>query len=153
MNRTQSLGVTAALALTVLVAGCGSDDTSTPDAGATPSAAPSASPSGSSSAPPSATPSAPSSAPSDEATKSAAAAVITIKDYTYELPSGLNPGDEVMIKNEDDVAHTVTSRDEGAFDVKVDGGSTAMLTVPAQAGSYDFYCTYHSNMEATLEVG
>ena len=148
MNRTQTLGGVAALVLTVLVSGCGSGDTATTGAGPDSSSAPSDTPSD--------TPSASSGGASGKSTKSAApaeAAVITIKDFAFEVPTGLQPGDEVMIKNEDSEAHTVTSRDEGAFDVKVDGGSTAMLTVPDKAGSYDFYCIYHANMEATLEVG
>ncbi len=156
MNRTQTLGGAAALVLTVLVSGCGSGDTSASDAGSgTASSAP-ASPADTPSDTPNSSSGASSGSASGGATESAApaaAAVITIKDFAYEVPSGLQPGDEVMIKNEDDEAHTVTSRDAGAFDVKVDGGSTAMLTVPDKAGSYDFYCIYHSNMEATLAVG
>jgi plastocyanin len=141
MTRIRTLGGPAALVLAVLLSGCGGGDTSPADAG---------SDSASSSKP------SPSSGAAGRGSKSPApkaAAVITIKDFAFDVPSGLHPGDEVMIRNEDGEAHTVTSREKGAFDVKVDGGSTAMLTVPDQAGSYDFYCIYHSNMEATLEVG
>lgn len=141
MNKIRTLGGPAALILAVLLTGCGSGDTSPSDAG-------SDSASSSKSSPSSGAAGRGSKSPAPEA-----AAVITIKDFAFDVPSGLRPGDKVMIKNEDGEAHTVTSREKGAFDVKVDGGSTAMLTVPDQAGSYDFYCIYHSNMEATLEVG
>ena len=142
MNRTRTLAA-AAVVLALLVSGCGSGDSSSADPG----------PGATSSAPaaPSASSGAAGGATASEAP--AAAAVITIKDFAFHVPSGLHPGDRVMIRNEDGQAHTVTSRDKGAFDVKVDGGSTAMLTVPDKAGSYDFYCIYHSDMEATLKVG
>ena len=85
--------------------------------------------------------------------RNAPAGVITIKDYAYQVPSGLQPGDKVMVENQDDVAHTVTSRDAGAFDLQIPPGATAVLTVPDTAGRYAFYCIYHADMEATLSVG
>lgn len=152
MNKPQTLGGTAALVLTVLIggltAGCGSGDSSSAGSSASSdSAASSSSPAPS----PSASKSTGSGKKSSSAPAAAPAAVITIKDYAYDVPSGIKAGDEVMITNEDDVAHTVTARDGKSFDVKIDPGKTATLTAPA-SGSYDFYCIYHSNMEATLEV-
>ena len=145
MNSMRTLGGPALLVLAVLLTGCGGGDTSPADAGSDSASSSNPSPSSGAAGRGSKSP-----APTS---KAAAAAVITIKDFAFEVPSGLHPGDQVPIRHEDGEAHTVTSRQKGAFDVKVDGGSTAMLTVPDQAGSYDFYCIYHSNMEATLEVG
>lgn len=154
----------AATALAITLAGCSSEAGPTTDAAdappspppsssssspASPSTSPSTSPSGSSSA---AAPT-PSRSQKAESSEPAPVAVITIEDFAYTVPDGLEPGDEVMIENADDVAHTVTSREQGLFDVVVDGGSTATLTLPDRPGRYAFYCIYHANMEATLSVG
>ena len=147
---TRAGAAACALAAALLLAGCGSSsdsgaaDAAPPDAAS--SATPSASPSASSSTPAS---------PSESAGASEApapAAVITIKDYEYDVPASVKAGESVMIKNEDTVAHTVTADDKGGFDVNVPANGTAMLKAPA-AGSYAFHCTYHSDMKATLKVG
>lgn len=78
---------------------------------------------------------------------------ITISDYEYEVPDTVEPGAEITVRNEDDVAHTVTSDEEGLFDVSIDGGSEATLTVPEESGDYSFFCEPHPYMTSTLVVG
>lgn len=83
----------------------------------------------------------------------AAAAVITIAEFTFEVPDTIGPGTEVTVINEDSVGHTVTSEEEGLFDVAVGGGEEVTFTVPEEAGDYPFYCRPHPNMTSVLVVG
>jgi plastocyanin len=78
--------------------------------------------------------------------------VITISDFTYQVPETLEPGATITVRNEDGVGHTVTS-DDGAFDVAVGPGEEATLTVPEEPGEYPFHCTPHPQMTSTLVVG
>lgn len=80
-------------------------------------------------------------------------AVITIVDYEYQVPETVEPGATVLVRNEDPVTHTVTSDEEGVFDVEVPGGEEVEMTVPEEAGEYPFYCVPHPYMTSTLVVG
>ncbi|MGV8965551.1 MAG: cupredoxin domain-containing protein [Cellulomonas sp.] len=101
-------------------------------------------------------------APSPDPTTTAAAppadapaatqALITISDFAFEVPQAVPAGATVTVVNKDSTAHTVTSTDPGAFDVTVAGGATITFVAPAEAGSYDFVCTFHGNMTGTLVV-
>ena len=81
-----------------------------------------------------------------------ATVVITITNFAYQGPDSVSPGSTVTVKNEDSQAHTVTSDQAGLFDAVVPGGGNAVFTAPTTAGSYAYYCTYHSNMHGTLVV-
>lgn len=81
------------------------------------------------------------------------AVVITISDFEYDVPETVEPGAEITIRNEDSMGHTVTSDEEGVFDVVVGAGEEVTFTVPSEAGEYPFHCTPHPNMTATLVVG
>lgn len=78
--------------------------------------------------------------------------VITISDYEYDVPDAIGPGTEITVSNEDSVTHTVTSDEEGLFDVTIDGGSEATFTVPDEPGEYPFHCTPHPFMTSTLVI-
>lgn len=80
------------------------------------------------------------------------ATVITISDFTYQVPETVEPGATITVRNEDGVGHTVTS-DDGVFDVAVGPGEEATLTVPEEPGEYSFHCTPHPQMTSTLVVG
>ena len=82
----------------------------------------------------------------------AAGEVIVISDFTYEVPDSVPAGAQITVRNDDDVGHTVTSDEEGMFDVAVAPGEEAVLTVPDQPGEYPFHCTPHPTMTATLMV-
>ena len=51
------------------------------------------------------------------------------------------------------MAHTVTAKTGGAFDVVVPAGESVTFTAPKKAGTFAYYCKYHSNMAGTLKVG
>ncbi|NHA68711.1 cupredoxin domain-containing protein [Phycicoccus flavus] len=145
---TRKIALLALLPAVALgLSACGS---SNPDAGASPASSAS-SPSASS------TPSGSSSDPSGEASPStspsekAAPAVITIADFAYKTPASVAPGTKISIKNQDSVAHTVTS-EAGGFDVKVDPGGTATMTAPNKPGTYEITCDFHANMSGKLVV-
>jgi plastocyanin len=82
----------------------------------------------------------------------ATATTIMIENFHYRTPATISPGATVSVMNMDGEAHTVTSDQNGAFAVRVPAGETVMFTAPASAGSYDFHCEYHSNMQGTLVV-
>lgn len=80
--------------------------------------------------------------------------VITITGLEYEVPESVPAGAEVTVRNVDSIAHTVTSDEDGLFDVFVEGGGNEVtFTVPDEPGSYGFYCIPHPGMTDTLVVG
>ncbi len=137
--------MTIAAGLLLALTGCGSSATTAGTAsGATQSATSSpASTTGTSSLGATSTSSGP---------KAAAPALITIKDFMYTLPASVPPGAKIMVTNQDNQNHTVTSSPKGAFEVKVDGGGTATFTAPSTPGSYKIVCDFHANMTGTLVV-
>jgi len=74
-------------------------------------------------------------------------------DYDPD-PLSVNKGDGVQWTNEDNVPHTVTSKQEGVFDSKlINPGDTWLLnTAGIDAGEYDYYCTLHPNMVGVLTI-
>jgi plastocyanin len=61
-------------------------------------------------------------------------------------------GDIVVWVNKDLVAHTATSSKAGVFDSKLIAPDKSWkLTVRAR-GDFDYVCTYHPTMKATLRV-
>lgn len=97
--------------------------------------------------------SAPAAAGGEEAEEPAEELVITISDFAFEVPGTLSPGSAVTVRNEDSVGHTVTSDEEGVFDVLVGPGEEATFTVPEEPGDYPFHCTPHPSMTSTLVIG
>jgi plastocyanin len=89
----------------------------------------------------------------DPEVEPAEAAVITITDFDYDISGTVTAGAEVTVVNEDSVGHTVTSDEEGLFDVDVGGGEEATFVVPDEPGEYGFYCVPHPYMTSTLVVG
>ena len=78
--------------------------------------------------------------------------VILIKSFAYNDLT-VAPGTTITVKNLDDAAHTVTSKEKGLFDVsEIEKGTPKSFTAPAKAGRYDYVCTYHSSMKGTLTV-
>jgi len=66
------------------------------------------------------------------------------------LPGGAKVGDTILWVNRDTVPHTVTARDH-SFDLRVAPGQSGKLTLQ-KAGSFPFYCIFHSMMRGTLKV-
>jgi plastocyanin len=106
-------------------------------------------------APAAATPSATTSAPATPSpgatTTPAAAPVITIADFSYDVPAQVPPGTTVEVVNQDREAHTVTLRGVDGPPLVVQGGSTASFRTPG-AGTYEIVCDFHGGMTAALVV-
>lgn len=83
----------------------------------------------------------------------AAAPVITVKDFEYKVPGPVAPGSQVVVVNSDSEAHTVSSTQPGAFDVKVDPrGAKVSFKAPAKPGTFPFTCQFHADMKGKLVV-
>ncbi len=100
----------------------------------------------------SAAPTASSAAPSVGGSAQAGEAVITIKDFKYEVPASVKPGSMVTVTNADSAPHTVTSKDKGGFDVEVPGGATVIFQASDAPGEYGIICTFHPQMTGMLVV-
>lgn len=74
-------------------------------------------------------------------------------DYDPD-PITINQGDGVQWTNEDNAPHTVTSRQEGVFDSGlINPADTWLLNIAEIApAEYEYYCTLHPFMVATLVV-
>jgi len=82
---------------------------------------------------------------------------ITIKNFGFD-PADLtvNVGDTIEWKNTDVYTHTATTTKDASNSAQFDSGNirkdgTYRYVVKAK-GTYNYYCTYHPNMKAKLEV-
>ena len=76
---------------------------------------------------------------------------ITIDKATFgEAPAGIVAGDTIEWVNRDIFDHTATARTK-VWDVVIPAGKKARV-VMKKAGTFEYYCTYHPNMVATLAV-
>ena len=76
---------------------------------------------------------------------------IVAKGFAFEDLT-VGPGEELVLKNEDDAPHTATA-DDGAFDLNASGGETSdPATAPDEPGTYTFHCNIHGGMTGTLTV-
>jgi len=84
---------------------------------------------------------------------SARAATVQITMENLEIAPAVvsaKVGDTVEWINKDFVVHTATARN-GDFDVNLPPKKTGSVVVK-KAGTVDYYCRYHPNMKATLNV-
>ncbi len=98
--------------------------------------------------------SAPTPAPSDASTPLSPVeqAEIQIVGFDFVGRPPVRPGQEVSVRNDDGVAHTLTAID-GAFDTgDMAGGTILAVTAPSEPGVYDFICTIHPSMTGSLTV-
>src|SRR5215212_3239613 len=74
-------------------------------------------------------------------------------DYDPD-PLSVNQGDGVEWTNEDNTPHTISSKQEGVFDSGIiDAAAKWVLnTADLQPAQYEYYCTLHPFMGATLVV-
>ena len=77
---------------------------------------------------------------------------IDIKDFLFDpADATVKVGTKVTWTNSDAVAHNVVA-DDGSFKSEsLNKGDTFSFT-PTKAGSFDYVCTFHPNMKATLTV-
>lgn len=131
MKRTLSLLLPATVLALLVLAGCAAaTGTSGATAGATTAGAATASPMSS----------------------ATASVTITIKNYGFLVSGPVDPGERITVRNDDNVAHTVTADADAMFNVTVPASATATFTAPDKAGSYPFHCDYHAEMHGTLIV-
>lgn len=96
--------------------------------------------------------------PAPAATTAApAAAEMNVDIQSFKFPATLEvaKGTKVTWTNKDTTKHTVTSgtrpTKDGRFDGQVDGGASFSFTF-TDAGTYQYFCTIHSSMNATVTV-
>jgi plastocyanin len=78
---------------------------------------------------------------------------VQIADFAYSPPTLTVPaGTTVKFTNEDETAHTATSKESGAFDSgTIQPGKSAEVTLD-QAGTFAYYCSFHPFMKGTITV-
>jgi len=85
-----------------------------------------------------------------EVTPSGKTVEISITNFVFTVPEGAMQGDQVQLKNNDDVAHNFMPLDD-SFSLDVAAGETVDLPLLV-AGSYPFHCHIHPNMMGTLTI-
>jgi plastocyanin len=151
-NRSTLL-VTAAGTVLVLLSGCSSTNTAS-HAAKTSSPHSSYAAHSPSTAMPSHSPTA-SAAPTQSGSSqssSSAQTAIKIENFMFQVPASVPAGAKITVTNDDSVAHTVTASGNGGFNVNVPADGTATFTAPKKPGRYPFFCSIHTNMQATLVV-
>lgn len=89
--------------------------------------------------------------PADDASDGAVA--VEIGDFFFEGDrTSIEVGDTVTWTHQGDVTHNVTSRDDSFASDNLSPGDTFMHTFDA-AGSFEYVCTLHGQMVATVDVG
>ena len=80
------------------------------------------------------------------------ATAVTIGNFTFKAPVvSVKPGTLVTWTNDDDIPHTVVSKD-GLFKSKVlDTGDRFSFTF-AKAGQFGYFCSLHPHMTGTIIV-
>ena len=81
----------------------------------------------------------------------AATIQITMENLVVSpLDATAKVGDTIELINKDVLAHTATARN-GDFDVAMPPKNTVNYVLK-KAGAIDYYCRFHPNMKATLNV-
>lgn len=84
---------------------------------------------------------------------SAQAATIEISMENLEISpaeASAKVGDTVKLVNKDDFAHTATAPN-GDFDMMMPPKKTVSMVLK-KAGKVEYYCRFHPNMKATLNI-
>ncbi|MBU6461328.1 MAG: cupredoxin domain-containing protein [Bradyrhizobium sp.] len=84
---------------------------------------------------------------------SAQAATVEISMENLEISpaeASAKVGDTVRLVNKDDFAHTATARN-GDFDMMIPPKKTVSMVLK-KAGKVEYYCRFHPNMKAVLNI-
>ena len=85
----------------------------------------------------------------------AADVAIDIQAFKFPATTEVPKGTKITWTNKDTTKHTVTSgtrpAKDGKFDGQLDGAGVFSFTF-ADAGTYAYYCSIHSSMNATITV-
>ncbi|MDP1819826.1 MAG: cupredoxin domain-containing protein [Acidimicrobiales bacterium] len=80
-------------------------------------------------------------------------AAVEAVDFEFAVNAGSVPaGSDIVFANAGEAPHTITADDDSFDSGTVEGGSQATVTMPGEAGSYEFHCDIHPNMQGTLTV-
>lgn len=94
-------------------------------------------------------------APSPTPAPTPAGAAIDIQGFKFPANTDIAKGTKVTWTNKDTAKHTVTSgtrpTKDGKFDGQLDAAGTFSFTF-TETGTYSYYCTIHSSMNATITV-
>jgi plastocyanin len=78
---------------------------------------------------------------------------IVVSDFAFAVPPSVKPGEQILIRNNADGAHSVTSDASNLFDVRISGGGgIKTFMAPTTPGTYPFHCKYHAGMHGSLTV-
>ena len=133
-SRRRSAVAGALVALTIVVAGCGSSDSSSSEPGAATTQ-----------------PGGPTTV-SDGVAGDGDASVVTVSGFLFRPePLETKVGQEVVWENEDKTTHTATAED-GSFDVELDGAGSSGRHTFTEAGTYDYICSVHESMTGQIVV-
>lgn len=77
---------------------------------------------------------------------------ITIRSFTYSVPTSVLHGVLVKVVNRDGVTHTVTSNRAGKFSVRIPPNSSRSFRAPSTPMKYGFHCNIHPSMMGILKV-
>lgn len=85
----------------------------------------------------------------------AAGVAIDVQSFKFPANTDVAKGTQVTWTNKDTTKHTVTSgtrpNKDGKFDGQLDASGTFSFTF-AEAGTFAYYCSIHSSMNATITV-
>lgn len=88
-----------------------------------------------------------------ESTGSKAPGEVTIVDFAFDPPAvTVRVGETVTWTNKDDVAHTVTSEEQGPLASGDLAGGAEFKKMFDTPGSFPYICTIHPYMTGTVEV-
>ena len=94
-------------------------------------------------------------APATPAPAAAAGVAIDIQGFKFPATLEVATGAKVTWTNKDNTRHTVTSgtrpNKDGKFDGQVDPAGTFSFTF-TDAGTFNYFCSVHSSMNATITV-
>jgi Plastocyanin len=77
---------------------------------------------------------------------------IDIKGFAFNPADGsVKVGTKVTWTNSDSTAHNVVA-DDGSFKSETLNQGDSYSFTPTKAGTFDYVCTFHANMKATLTV-
>jgi plastocyanin len=78
---------------------------------------------------------------------------VAIKNYAFKpVDLTVKAGSKVTFANDDQTAHTATSKTSGVFDTgAIQPGKSATVTL-SKPGTYTYYCQFHAFMTAKITV-